>query len=74
MKRLTKWLFHRGARTFVVSFHSPNVALGHTPYVRTDDDLKNFLAKVEGYLEFFSDDMNGSFATPHDIKNDLDAA
>lgn len=31
-----------GLKLLVFSFHSPSLAPGHTPYVRTDDDLHNF--------------------------------
>jgi hypothetical protein len=35
-----------------VTLHSPSAAPGHTPYVRTDDDLTKFLQTLRGALTF----------------------
>lgn len=43
-----------GLPVLVLSFHSPSLAPGHTPYVRTEDDLDtlyDWLRSVYGYLE-----------------------
>src|SRR5262249_19774872 len=53
MRALTEALFQRGRRTFLLSFHSPSVEPGHTPYVRTQADLYQFLHALEQYCEFF---------------------
>lgn len=46
-------LFDDGVRWFSLSFHSPSVEPGHTPYVRTDADLRAFHAWWDGMLDFF---------------------
>jgi hypothetical protein len=42
-----------GVKWFSLSFHSPSVEPGHTPFVRTADDLRSFHAWWEGMFDFF---------------------
>jgi hypothetical protein len=46
-------LIDDGVQWFSLSFHSPSVEPGHTPYVRTAEDLRGFHAWWEGMLDFF---------------------
>ena len=46
-------LLDDGARWLSLSFHSPSVEPGHTPYVRTEADLRTFHAWWDGMLDFF---------------------
>lgn len=63
-KRLTRALVRRGEqRIFVVSYHSPSLGVGHTPYVRTRRDLEHFLAWLDDYLEFFRGEIGGQPAS-----------
>lgn len=71
MTTLASWLFARGYRVFVLSFHSPSVEPGHTPYVRNTSDLEEFLGRLRGFLEYFRDSLKGKFTTPHALKQDL---
>jgi hypothetical protein len=48
-----KALIDDGARWFSLSFHSPSVEPGHTPYVRTAEDLRSFHAWWDGMFDFF---------------------
>jgi hypothetical protein len=41
-----------GLRWFSLSFHSPSVEPGHTPFVRTGEDLRAFHAWWDGMLDF----------------------
>ncbi len=59
LKRLTKTLLKRGERLFTFVFHSPSVASGNTPYVRNSQELQPFLARIESYLKFFTEDLGG---------------
>ncbi|MEO5374845.1 MAG: polysaccharide deacetylase family protein [Alphaproteobacteria bacterium] len=67
-KRLTRALLARGHRVFLVSYHSPSLEPGHTPYVRSAADLETFLAWLEGYVAFFLDELGGSPSTPGRIR------
>jgi hypothetical protein len=42
-----------GLRWFSLSFHSPSVEPGHTPFVRTAEDLRNFHAWWDGIFDLF---------------------
>lgn len=64
LRRLTRELLARGVRTFALTFHSPSVEPGHTPYVRTEQDLEVFLRRLERYLEFFFGVVGGTTMTP----------
>jgi hypothetical protein len=64
-KRLTRTLLRRdGHRVFVISYHSPSLEAGHTPYVRTAAELRHFTDWLEGYLDFFFGELGGMAATP----------
>jgi hypothetical protein len=60
MRALTDALYERGCRTFTLSFHSPSVEPGHTPYVRSQADLDGFLTTIERYLDYFMQQRHGA--------------
>lgn len=62
-RRLLQRLVARGRRTFCLVYHSPSLAPGHTPYVRTPEDLTLFLERIEDTLTFFRDSLGGRFTT-----------
>ena len=43
-----------GTRLINISFHSPSVEPGHTPYVRDTEDLKRFYAWFDGVFGFLA--------------------
>ncbi|HEX8482596.1 MAG TPA: polysaccharide deacetylase family protein [Allosphingosinicella sp.] len=46
-------LIRDGVRWFSLSFHSPSVEPGHTPFVRTPDDLRSFHAWWDEMFDLF---------------------
>jgi glycosyltransferase involved in cell wall biosynthesis len=66
-KLLTRRLFADGQRVFAISYHTPSLEPGNTPYVRNRNDLARFLAWIEHYLEFFFGEMNGVADTPRGL-------
>jgi hypothetical protein len=72
MMRLTHALLARGQRTFTLSFHSPSVVPGNTPYVQSDAELAAFLERLRGFLAWFQSDLHGRFITPHALKAELE--
>jgi glycosyltransferase involved in cell wall biosynthesis len=64
MKALTRALLARGQRVFVMSFHSPSLEPGHTPYVADAPMRAAFLARIEAYLDFFLGELGGAPTTP----------
>lgn len=67
LKRLTKSLVAQGCRVFCLTYHSPSLAPGNTPYVRTECDLEAFLRRVEKFLDFFTSTLGGVPTTPTDV-------
>ncbi len=65
---MTRALLRSGHRVFSFTYHSPSLAPGNTPYVRTEADLRAFLRRIEQYLEFFFGEIGGRAATPFEIK------
>ena len=61
--RLLAALVKRGRTMFTLTYHSPSLAPGHTPYVRSHEDLKRFLATIETVLLYFRDVLGGEFTT-----------
>jgi hypothetical protein len=67
-RRLTRAMLRRGHRVFSLTFHSPSLAPGNTPYVRDAAQLQSFLRRIEQYLEFFMTEVGGHAVTPIEIK------
>lgn len=58
-KRLVRVMVADGHRTFVLTYHSPSLAPGNTPYVRSAADLDHFLAWLDGFYTFFREEVGG---------------
>ncbi|HET6607430.1 MAG TPA: glycosyltransferase [Rhodopila sp.] len=71
MLRLTRELLRGGQRIFTLSYHSPSLEPGNTPYVRTPEDLAIFLDRLSGYLSFFRDELGGRFMTLNEVHRHL---
>jgi hypothetical protein len=61
--RLIKALIGRGHRFFTLSYHSPSLSPGNTPYVRSDAELAAFLQRIETVLRVFAEELDGEFTT-----------
>lgn len=61
MQRLTRTLLADGHRVFTLTFHSPSLVPGNTPYVRDRDDLAAFLAVIRDYAAWFRESVGGTF-------------
>jgi len=60
LKRLTLSLRAQGCEIFCLTYHSPSLEVGHTPYVRSKGELDNFLSTIESYIKFFVQNIGGS--------------
>ena len=69
--RLIAAMARRGHRLFSLTYHSPSLAAGHTPYVRDERDLAQFLAAIEQVLTFFRDELGGRFTTLSRVYRDF---
>ena len=61
---LTRAMLRRGYRVFSLTYHSPSLAPGNTPYVRDSVELRSFLRCIDRYLEFFTGEVGGSRQRP----------
>ncbi|WP_288254996.1 glycosyltransferase [uncultured Hydrogenophaga sp.] len=72
--RLMEALYAQGVRVFSLTYHSPSLAPGHTPYVRNDQDLQEFLRRIDRVCAHFRDRLGGEFSTLTDLWRDALAA
>jgi hypothetical protein len=68
MRRLTEALMRRGHRSFTLSYHSPSLMPGSTPYVRDAKELEAFMARIRAYLDFFFGELGGIAMTPMELR------
>jgi hypothetical protein len=68
MCALARTLHSRGLRVFTLSYHSPSLEPGHTPYVRTGKDLEQFMSCLDGFCEFFFGELQGVAGTPEELR------
>jgi glycosyltransferase involved in cell wall biosynthesis len=71
MQELTQTMIGAGRKVFTLSFHSPSLAPGNTPYVRTDAELETFLDRIHEYLEFFMGEIGGAPMTALQLHDEL---
>jgi glycosyltransferase involved in cell wall biosynthesis len=67
-KRLARAMYDAGHRVFVLTYHSPSLEPGHTPYVRTEEDLARFLAWLDGFYSFFREELGGRPASWREVR------
>ena len=67
-KRLIRTMVDGGYQTFVVSYHTPSLQPGNTPYVQTGEDLARFLGWMDEVFDFFRTDIGGEFVTWRDVR------
>jgi hypothetical protein len=72
--RLMEALIAQGVRVFSLTYHSPSLAPGHTPYVRNEQDLQEFLRRIDRVCAHFRDRLGGEFSTLTDLWRDALAA
>jgi len=64
---LLRTLLRRGHRMFVLHFHSPSLAAGHTPYVRNEAERAAFLERIELVCRWFFEELGGLPGRPWDL-------
>ncbi len=66
--RLVEAMIMRGHRIFCLTYHSPSLEPGHTPYVRTAQDLTLFKNSIEAFLETFMNRFGGQPTDPLSLR------
>ena len=68
--RLLSAMARQNKRVFSLTYHSSSLAPGHTPYVRTGEDLDEFLCRIRAVLTMFRDELGGRFATLQQLREE----
>jgi peptidoglycan/xylan/chitin deacetylase (PgdA/CDA1 family) len=63
-RRLINSMLAEGHRVFAMTYHSPSLQPGNTPYVRDKGDLKAFLGTLRRTLDYFLNEIGGKATTP----------
>lgn len=74
LKRLTDVLLAAGHRLFHLTYHSPSLAPGNTPYVRDGAALRQFLGILERYCDYFFGECDGVPTAPDALRRQALAA
>jgi hypothetical protein len=61
--RLLRAMVAQGQRVFTMTYHSPSLSPGHTPYVPDEAALGVFLRCIETVLGYFQSELGGVFTT-----------
>ena len=69
--RLIKALYAQGVRVFSLTYHSPSLKPGNTPYVRNEHDLQEFLSRIDQVCAYFRDELGGEFSTLLELRKDV---
>jgi hypothetical protein len=73
MVAVTDTLINDGVRTLSITFHSPSLKPGCTPYVRTTAERDAFLKTIDRYCDYFLTTIRGVPGTPADLYDQLSA-
>ena len=73
LKTLVRATHREGLRAFSFAFHSPSLGVGNTPYVKSQQDLEDFLSRCRRFFDFFMGDLGGIPTTPLELKTSIDS-
>jgi glycosyltransferase involved in cell wall biosynthesis len=62
-KRLVRNMVSTGHKVFILTYHSPSLEPGNTPYVRTVEERDHFLRWLDEFLDFFTTEIGGDCET-----------
>ena len=68
-KRLVHYMVARQHKVFVLTYHTPSLVPGNTPYVRNAGDLAKFLRWLEEFYAFFTEEIDGRCSTWQDVRS-----
>jgi hypothetical protein len=67
-KRLVRYMVADGHRVFVVTYHSPSLEPGNTPYTRNAEDVQRMLDWLDEFYTFFREEIGGRPATWQEVR------
>jgi hypothetical protein len=62
-KRMVRSMLADGTRVFTLSYHSPSLVPGSTPYVRSTAERDRLLQWLDSFYEFFLGEVGGTSTT-----------
>lgn len=71
MLRLARYLLAHDVRVLVMSLHSPSLEPGHTPYVNSDAERRDFLDRIARFIDAFVEQLGGRVCTPLELHAEL---
>lgn len=69
MKQVTEAQLKVNQNEIVLSFHSPSLKKGLTPYVSTEQEVEVFSSKILGYINWFVKEKQGVVCLARDFKD-----
>jgi hypothetical protein len=70
-KRLMSTLVRAGTQVLTLTYHSPSLTPGNTPYVQSASELRSFLTAIYDCCIYFKNDLGGVFMTPMSVRNGI---
>ncbi|EHL96342.1 glycosyltransferase, group 1 family protein [Acetobacteraceae bacterium AT-5844] len=67
-KRLVHHMLGQGHRVFLLTYHSPSLQPGNTPYVRTPIQRDRFLDWLDEFYTFFREEIGGRNGSWRDVR------
>jgi glycosyltransferase involved in cell wall biosynthesis len=67
-KRLVRHMLAEGHRVFALTYHSPSLEPGNTPYVRTLAQRDRFLEWLDEFYTFFREEVGGRHGSWRDVR------
>jgi glycosyltransferase involved in cell wall biosynthesis len=71
-KRLVRHMYANGHRVFVLTYHSPSLEPGNTPYTRSADDVRRLLDWLDDFYTFFREEVGGRPARWQEVRGVTD--
>lgn len=65
--RLARSLYEQGCRIFTLTYHSPSLVPGMTPYVSSKPELERFLETIDRFCAFFMEELGGRPSDPLEV-------
>lgn len=70
-KRLMRTLVQAGVQVLTLTYHSPSLVPGNTPYVRTAVERDRFLTCIAECCNYFRDELAGEFMAVQDLRDKM---
>lgn len=70
-QRLMRTLVEAGTQVLTLTYHSPSLVPGNTPYVRTQKELDLFLASIADCCDYFRDELGGEFISIQSLQQKM---